>query len=72
MEGFFTVTILKGQRRAKDDNGVIYSIHGIEIIREATRNKIFYDTKDPFFRAAAAVGTQSKAYVLRDCSLMLR
>jgi ribosome-binding ATPase YchF (GTP1/OBG family) len=68
------VKILKGQKKAKDLNGNIYSIKGIELIKRDHNCKPysdFYNTNSTFFKVAAAANTESKAYKIDDNTIML-
>lgn len=61
-----TVIILPGQKTAKDFTGKIYEINGMVIKRREGARDGFYSTEDPFFKAAAAEGTESPCVMLDD------
>lgn len=65
------VLILKGQKTARDLNGRVWRIEGIEITRSETKMKYFYHTEDPFYLAAAAEGTKSNAYMSPKGNIVL-
>lgn len=52
------VLVLKGGKTAKDEEGNIHDINGLELkALDRKSEPIFYDVKDKFFKAACPEGT---------------
>ncbi len=69
------VTILKGRRMAKDRNGSIKRIDGLEITKSdenGNKRKVIYDPESSFFRAACMDGTVHPAYLLPSGNIMIQ
>ena len=65
------VIIQKGQKTAIDLKGNIYSIEGLEIVKQASGIRIFYGLNDPYYKAVAAPNTTSTSYELPSDNIML-
>lgn len=65
------VKILKGQNVAEDDQGNVYQIAGIEIIKENGVTAV-YGTDTSFFKAVAPDGITCSGYLVGDNLIMLR
>lgn len=64
------VTILKDQNKAKDKDGKVYNVEGIELTRERGE-KVFYDTTTKFYKTATHEGVKFRARASEDNNIIL-
>ncbi len=65
------VTILEGCETATDSNGKVYEIEGIELTRQGTGVKVFYDKESSFYKMATYKNIKSPAYLMKSGKVML-
>lgn len=65
------VTILSGQQTAIDVQGRTYPVHGVELIRQSSKAKIFYPKEDIFYQVACPENTVHNAYLMSNGNIMI-
>ncbi len=64
-------TIEQGQKTAIDETGKRYQIEGLKLIRTPSKQEVFYDTEEHFYKLACAENTVHFCELLPTGKIMI-